>query len=43
MMIGDKIVQYWDKQPTTIDGVLGGYQDVHTSDIKTSVEMIRKT
>ena len=43
MTFGDKIVQYWDKQPTTIDGVLGGYQDVHTSDIRTSHEMIRKT
>ena len=35
-----KSVVYWDEQPATADGVLGGYEVVHEPDSQTSVEMI---
>lgn len=33
-------VEYWDAQPTTVDGVLGGYGNVHHADIGTSASML---
>ena len=33
-------VKYWDKQPATNNGVLGGYESVHDIDSKTSNMMI---
>ena len=34
-------VKYWNKQATTIDGVLGGYGEVHENDSVTSTKMIK--
>ena len=33
-------VDYWDRQPTTVDGVLGGYGDIHEVESDTSRAMI---
>ena len=35
-------LQYWDNQPTTIDGVLGGYGAVHEAESDTSRIMIEE-
>jgi protein N-terminal methyltransferase len=35
-------VHYWDRQPATIDGVLGGYGQIHIVDTMTSHEMIEQ-
>jgi len=40
MLSGDKIIEYWDNQPATIDGVLGGYQEIDEVDVQTSCEML---
>ena len=32
----NRSVEYWDNQATTVDGVLGGYEEVHEEDSKTS-------
>ena len=40
MQSGDKIIEYWDNQPATIDGVLGGYDHINQIDVKTSIEML---
>lgn len=32
--------KYWDEQPVTIDGVLGGYGKIHPVDTDTSRRMI---
>ena len=37
----NKSVKYWNEQATTIDGVLGGYGEVHVNDSITSIKMIR--
>ena len=37
---GTKIVQYWDNQPASVDGVLGGYKKVDQIDILTSRQML---
>ena len=37
-----KSVKYWNKQPATIDGVLGGYGKVDQPDIKTSKAVLRR-
>ena len=42
MQSGEKIIQYWDSQPATIDGVLGGYEYVHDQDVRTSYSMLEK-
>ena len=34
-------MDYWNEQPATIDGVLGGYDYVHKKDCETSETMIR--
>ena len=34
-------VKYWNDQPATVDGVLGGYGVVHPIDSDTSAGMIR--
>ena len=31
---------YWDAQPATIDGVLGGYEAIHETESDTSIQMI---
>lgn len=33
-------VDYWDKQPATVDGVLGGYETIHETESDTSRAMI---
>ena len=33
-------VEYWNKQPATIDGVLGGFEQVHEIDSEISQQMI---
>lgn len=33
-------VQYWNEQPATVDGVLGGYEVVHAADSEKSAQMI---
>ena len=33
-------VKYWNEQPATVDGVLGGYGIVHETDSDTSAKMI---
>lgn len=33
-------VKYWNEQPATVDGVLGGYEVVHQADSETSAVMI---
>ncbi len=33
-------VKYWNEQPTTVDGVLGGYGVIHDADSATSGQMI---
>ena len=38
-----KSVVYWDEQPATADGVLGGYEEVHGPDSKTSLEMLQES
>ena len=38
-----KSVGYWDGQPATADGVLGGYEEVHKPDSKTSLEMLHES
>jgi protein N-terminal methyltransferase len=35
-------VEYWDKQTTDLDGILGGYGRVHPCDIDTSRNMIER-
>ena len=35
-------VQYWDNQPATIDGVLGGYEAIHETESDTSIQMINQ-
>ena len=35
-------VDYWDRQPATVDGVLGGYEDIHETESQTSERMIRE-
>ena len=34
------IVQYWNEQPATIDGVLGGYKDIHSTESISSAMML---
>lgn len=34
-------LQYWNEQPTTVDGVLGGYGVVHDVDSETSAQMLQ--
>ena len=34
-------MDYWDQQPATIDGVLGGYENIHPVDSDTSKTMIQ--
>ena len=36
----DGSLKYWNEQPTTVDGVLGGYGVVHDADSKTSAQML---
>ena len=36
-------VEYWDKQPATNDGVLGGYGKIHEAESDTSKIMIEET
>ena len=43
MKNGDKIIQYWDEQPATISGILGGYENINKPDILTSQKMLEKT
>ena len=38
----DGAVDYWNKQTTDLDGILGGYGRVHPCDIDTSRNMIVK-
>ena len=33
-------MQYWDQQPATVDGVLGGYESIHEVESDTSRTMI---
>jgi len=33
-------IKYWEAQPTTINGVLGGFGEVHEVDTDTSLKMI---
>jgi protein N-terminal methyltransferase len=33
-------VEYWDRQETSIDGVLGGYGGVHGKDMETSSRIV---
>ena len=33
-------LQYWNEQPATVDGVLGGYGEVHDVDSVTSAKML---
>jgi protein N-terminal methyltransferase len=33
-------VDYWNKQPATVDGVLGGYESIHEVESDTSMAMI---
>ena len=33
-------VDYWNKQPATVDGVLGGYESIHSTESDTSKTMI---
>jgi len=33
-------VDYWDAQPATVDGVLGGYESIHEVESDTSRTMI---
>ena len=46
-MAGDKAswyqgsVDYWDRQPATVDGVLGGYEQIHEVESDTSRTMIQ--
>ena len=35
-------VAYWDNQPTTVDGVLGGYGKIHETESDTSRKMIEE-
>jgi protein N-terminal methyltransferase len=35
-------LEYWNDQPATVDGVLGGYGDVHDQDSVTSAEMLQE-
>jgi len=35
-----KQVEYWDRQETSIDGVLGGYGGVHGRDVETSARIV---
>lgn len=35
-------VDYWDRQPATVDGVLGGFEDIHETESQTSERMIRE-
>ena len=37
-----KSLEYWEEQPTTINGVLGGFSEVHPIDSITSMAMIEK-
>ena len=34
------IVDYWDRQPATVDGVLGGYESINDVEIATSIKML---
>ena len=34
-------VDYWDRQEATVKGVLGGYDEIHEAESKTSEKMIR--
>ena len=36
-------VEYWNSQPTTVDGVLGGYGAIHEAESDTSAIMIEET
>ena len=33
-------MEYWDRQETSIDGVLGGYGGVHVRDVETSARIV---
>ena len=35
-------VRYWDRQPATVDGVLGGYEGIHETEIGTSRAILTK-
>ena len=35
-------MDYWDSQPATIDGVLGGYEAIHEVESDTSTRMIQQ-
>ena len=34
-------VKYWDAQPATVDGVLGGFEEIHIVESDTSKNMIQ--
>lgn len=33
-------VDFWNRQPATVDGVLGGYEHIHATESLTSIKMI---
>ena len=37
-----KAVEYWDRQDASVDGVLGGYGHVSSTDISDSLRILQK-